>query len=393
MNVDTDIATQITSRELINIRRHLHKHPELSWQERKTAHYISDRLNEWGLEPETGKARGTGQWLDIVGEKPGPILAYRADIDALPIWDRIQRSYKSAHPGVGHECGHDVHTTVALGLANFLNRRREEICGTIRILWQPAEESQPSGAPAMIADGAIKNVSAIFAIHVDPTLESGTIASKPGPLTAAYRGYYVHFEAPETLHSARPHSGPNAFHAALQFAGELESLVSRRIDVRNPAVLAVTQFNAGDALNVIPKAATVGGTMRTRLESDGEKLVEAIKELADYYHHIYKVKVKPEFTVGSPSVINETSLAEFGQTVIRHSQYFKLVDFNPSMGGEDFAYYTKEIPGLMLRVGTRKDTHTAHPLHSDSFDIDESVMFPLVGLLSDLLINYSRHLS
>lgn len=373
--------------EWVSWRRHLHQNPELSWQEHETARFITEKLQSFGLNPQAGKCGGTGVWVDIgSGDR---MVAYRADIDALPIKDCIATPYVSVKEGVGHECGHDVHTTVALAIARLLKENEDSLPGRIRIFFQPAEEVQPSGAPGMIADGVLEGVEAVYAIHVDPAIDSGEIGIAAGPVTASYYSFDAKFEAPASLHSARPHSGPNAMTAAIQFASEVQHLPYTQLDARRPAVISVTNFHAGEAINIIPGTARIQGTVRTRFNEDSQKLIKAVKRLADNISSLHGVPVHLGFKEGALAVENHPALHRVVENQARgFSTKFKLTPFLPSMGGEDFAYYALKIPGYMLRVGTRNGPDTSYALHSNRFDVDEKVIAPVSAALTYLLIQH-----
>lgn len=384
------VLSFLNSQNLRSLREHLHQYPELSWKEYETSALIAENLSHFGLEPQLNKAGGTGIWVDIQGNKPGKRISWRADIDALPIKEELDKPYASKYFGIGHECGHDVHTTIALGICKKLVDHREKIHGTIRVIFQPAEESQPSGAPAMIEDGAIQNIEEIYALHVDPSLQMGTIAANSGPVNAGFKAFIIHIKAPQPLHSARPHSGPNAMLAAIALANQLSSLVGRVIDPRNPAVLAVTGVHGGDALNVVPTQTRVQGTIRTAHDSDMNRIMAEVERSCISIARMFNLDVEPHFTLGAPSVINNDALAENARMLIQESSTFTLAEFIPSMGGEDFGFYTQIIPAVLFRLGISNSKETSFPLHSNRFDIDSEILLPAVEFFSDFLLNTSK---
>jgi amidohydrolase len=375
--------------DLLSFRRELHQFPELSWNEHETAKRIQNELSNSGISFVSGKAGGTGLWAELgSGEKT---IGYRTDIDALPIQDLITAWYSSKIDGVGHECGHDVHTTIAVGICKLLKKYLPENSGKIRVLFQPAEETQPSGAPAMIQDGAVDGLSALFAIHVDPNYPAGQIALLDGPITASYVAFDVRFTAPAALHSARPHNGPNAMMAALDFAQQSQLLPFKTIDSRRPAVVTVTNFHAGEAINVVPAKARVQGTIRTRFNDDSPKLTAALEHLAHSLAIFHGCTVEIAYSPGAPAVENAAHLVDFSRGAINEfNSFFTGVPFYPSMGGEDFSYYGKLIPITMLRLGTQSSPETAHALHSNHFDVDEQVIAPATAFLTYLLLAYLK---
>jgi amidohydrolase len=370
-------------------RRHLHTNPELSWQEKETAAFITRQLRDFGLNPITGKANGTGLWVDI--GRGEPLIGWRADIDALPIKDCIDKPYVSQNDGVGHECGHDVHTVIALAVAQLLKENEAMLNGRVRVFFQPAEEVQPSGAPVLINDGVLEGMSAVYALHVDPMHDAGTWALADGPITAASHSFDAVFQAPAALHSARPHTGPNAMLAALDFAQKVQQLPFQKIDTRRASVIAVTNFHAGEAINVVPAKARVQGTIRTRYNGDVFVLREAAEKLAQSLSELSGVSVTISFMEGAPAVENHPALLDVVKSAtFGFGSAFRFVSFQPSMGGEDFAYYGLKIPGFMLRLGTRSGSDTSHALHSNLFDVEESVIAPAAAFVAYLLAHHLK---
>lgn len=374
------------SEDLIAFRRDLHRNPELSWQEKRTAQKIESFLKRRDLRPQTGKAGGTGLWLDF-GQHPR--VAYRADIDALPIKDLKTVSYASQIPGLGHHCGHDVHTTIALGIVLLLQKINKSTPVHARIFWQPAEEFQPSGAPVMIKNGVLKGIKTAFAVHVDPTINFGEIGIKEGPVNATYKPFTILVTTPGTLHSARPFQGPNVVSILSQLTSDLEQLPFRHIDTRNPAVVCVTQIHTGDALNVVSNTGTLAGTIRTRFDDDLDRLMREVVRLAGDYEKRYGIRVGLNFTDGAPSVINDEDLVQYARKLSNEWRGNpRLVDFNPSMGGEDFAFYSRKVRSLMLRMGSRSSESTGWPLHSNQFDVDERVIVQAASVMAQLILHY-----
>jgi amidohydrolase len=374
--------------ELVGVRRHLHKHPETGWNEHETAAYIQQQLKNKGFEFINGLA-GTGFYTEIEGDYPGPTIAWRADMDALPIQDEKTVSYHSQNSGVSHMCGHDVHSTVALGIAELLRQHTEKINGRIRIFWQPAEETQPSGAPSMIKDGVLRNVRSVFAMHCDPNTESGQISFCNGAETAAFDSFTFYVESSSAIHSARPHRGPDCMWISTQIIQHLYHYIGRMFDPLEPSVLSICQFQGGDALNVIPKKVNFGGTFRTVKEEYRHSMRSWLTTLASNMAAQHDVKINVEFGLGAPAVINNEKLYHFARKeVIKSLGKDKFPLRKQSMGGEDFGFYTAETPGLFLRIGTRSNNDTAHPLHSSLFDIDERIIAPTCAFGANLLIKH-----
>ncbi len=376
--------------ELLELRRSLHQHPEPGWAEFQTSKSLQAHLAENGLN-ETGQTAGTGFYIDIVGDHEGPVIAYRADMDALPIQDRKEKPYASKQKGFGHLCGHDAHGTIAVGVARLLNRHRHDLHGTVRVFWQPAEEVTPSGAPMILKDGVLDGIEAIYGIHCDPTLPSGSFSSRPGAETGSFDTFEVTVEAPSTSHSARPYEGKDTIWIATQIINHLYQMIGRVTDVRKPAVIAICTFHAGEAMNVIPHHVSFGGTLRTMNEQMRQQLREYMKDITREIGKLNGVDARVRLGGGSPSVINNYQLYRFMRKLIS-SQLGdeKFLDREQSIGAEDFAFYTQRFPGLFLRVGTAHSPDTSYPLHHSRFDIDERVIAPTSALMAYALIHHVR---
>lgn len=374
--------------EWVLMRRHLHQHPETGWNEHETAKFIQSKLNDIGI-PHTNGLAGTGFYVEIKGDQPGPTIGWRADMDALPIQDEKTVSYHSKKTGVSHMCGHDVHSTVAFGLAQLLENQRENIKGKVRVFWQPAEETQPSGAPAMIQDGVLEDVRSVFAMHCDPNTESGQISFCNGAETAAFDSFSFEVESGSSQHSARPHRGPDSMWVCMQIIQNLYQFVGRMFDPLEPSVLSICQFQGGDALNVIPKRVTFGGTFRTVKEEYRTQMRSWLTVLASNMAAQHDVKINVNFGLGAPAVMNNEKMYRFAKKEIINTLGRDHFPFRKqSMGGEDFGFYTAETPGLFLRIGTRCNADTSHALHSSLFDIDERVIAPTCAFTANLLIKH-----
>ncbi|MDI6400980.1 amidohydrolase, partial [Balneolaceae bacterium ANBcel3] len=367
-----------------------HQYPETGWAEFETSRRIKDFLAKASL-PEPVHVAGTGFYVDIKGRSNGSMIAYRADMDALPIHDRKECSYASSRVGFGHLCGHDVHSVIAAGLAKLLYRYRDHLKGTVRVFWQPAEEVTPSGAPRMIKEGALDGIEAIYGIHCDPTIPSGMFGLRPGPETASFDTFEVHVDAESTTHSARPYEGKDTVWIANQIIQHLYQMTGRVTDVRKPAVLSICAIHGGDALNVIPHQVTFGGTIRTTNEQLRQQMRSYIRDITENIGSMNQVKASVRFGEGAPAVLNNEQLYRFARQVIGGQiGDERLLEREQSIGAEDFAYYTQRFPGLFLRMGTAHDERTSYPLHHSLFDVDERVLAPSSALFSYVLI---RHLS
>ena len=325
---------------------------------------------------------GTGFVVDVEGVRPGPTVAYRADMDALPIAEATDAPYRSQTRGVMHACAHDAHMAVACGVAALADVRRDAFAGTLRVLFQPAEEIQPSGAPAMIAAGALDGVEAIYAIHMDPGQAVGRFGFRVGSLTAACAPFLVTVASERSGHSARPHEAVDTVWVANQVQNAFYQLVGRVTDARKASVLTICRTRGGDALNVIPAEVEFGGTLRC---TDGETLGylrEKMRRVAGALGAVYGADVDVHFEAALPAVVNtagEVATARaaagdlFGEEAVMDLPF-------PSMGGEDFAFYLERVPGAMVRVGSASGPATRYPLHHARFDLDEAAI-PLAARL------------
>ena len=381
-------------RFLIEVRRHLHRHPELGLNEFKTSATIRDILETHGMVVR-GPFATTGLCVDIEGDFPGPIIAYRADMDALPIQELNDVDYVSQNKGIAHLCGHDAHSTIGIGVALLLNHLRHQIHGTVRVFFQPNEEGIPSGAPLMIKDGILDGVEAAFAVHVDPTLDVGMYGLKSGAVTASADRFRIRVKGPSTGHSARPHQAVDTIWVGTQILNSLYQLAGRMTDARNSTVFTVTRMHGGDAYNVIPDCVEYGGTLRCTVASDIAVFTRLVRDTSHAIGGSFGATVEVEFDDGTLPVINDTRLLERTRAAIRaRLGDDAIVEIPvPSMGAEDFAHYLNHVPGMLLRVGTSSGTRTSHPLHDARFDIDEQALEQTAALMSAVLISTLHEMS
>ncbi|PSQ82205.1 MAG: amidohydrolase [Bacteroidetes bacterium QS_8_68_15] len=378
---------------LTSIRRHLHRHPEVGMQEHDTSRFLRETLERYGLDVH-GPVAETGFWVDIGGTTSSangrpPRVGYRADIDALPMQDAKSVSYHSRADGVAHLCGHDAHSAVGVGVALLLHARREQLPsgGGVRVFFQPNEESVPSGAPMMIDDGVLDGLDTVYAIHVDPTLEIGRYGLKTGPITASSDRFDITVRGRGSGHSARPHEAVDAVWIANQVMQALYQLAGRITDPRHAAVLTLCRLEGGQAHNVIPPEASFGGTLRTVKEKDRNFLREKMQRVAEETAALYGGTAELDLMTGAPPVVNDAeAVAAARRAIEAHFGPEAVYDIpKTSMGAEDFAYYLREVPGALLRVGTQSGPETRFPLHDGRFDIDEHALAPTARLMADLL--------
>jgi len=381
-------AEQSLSQLLLTVRRHLHMHPEVGMNEHETSRFIRSTLEGYGLDVH-GPVASTGLYVDIGSSGTGTV-GYRADIDALPTQDQKRVSYRSRVPDVAHLCGHDAHTAVGIGVALALHERRDRINGRVRVFFQPNEEGLPSGAPLMIRAGILEDLDAVYAIHVDPTLEVGRYGLIVGPATASSDRFDVRVRQEGTGHSARPHEGVDTVWLASQLMDRFYEFVDRMTDVRTPSILTITKMAGSEAHNVIPEVASFGGTLRTVNPDDRESLRTHMHRVCERLAKLYNVHVELDFQDGSPPVINDPVVVDNIESTIRDAfgeQAIQWID-QSSMGGEDFAHYLKHVPGAYVRIGTASGPETSFPLHHHRFDIDETALAPTARLMARVLENH-----
>ncbi|MEH7122019.1 M20 family metallopeptidase [Bacillus sp. JJ1773] len=360
--------------DMVSIRRYLHQHPELSFKEVKTANYIKSYYEKLGIEVR-GNVGGNGVVAKIYGSKPGKTVALRADFDALPIQDEKDVPYKSLVPGVMHACGHDGHTATLLVLAKSLHEMREELEGTYVMIHQHAEEFAPGGAISMIEDGCLEGVDVIFGTHLWASEPTGTIQYRVGPVMAAADRFEITIQG-KGGHGAQPHRTKDAIVTASQLVVNLQQIVSRKVNPIDSAVVTVAYFIAENAFNVIADKVKLGGTVRTfneevrtNIEKEIERIVKGTCYTADStYDYLY--------ARGYPAVINHKDETEFLINCAQNiDEVTEVVETEPQMGGEDFAYYLQHVKGTFFFTGAKpENTDENYPHHHPKFDIDEKAM-------------------
>ncbi|MGW9125634.1 amidohydrolase [Paenibacillus chitinolyticus] len=362
--------------KLVAARRHLHENPELSHEEFETTAFIKAWLEEAGIRIAPYSLR-TGLVAEVGGLRPGPVVAIRADIDALPIREETGLPYASKVPGKMHACGHDFHTAAVLGAAYLLKQKEEELPGTVRFLFQPAEE-KASGALKVIGSGALENVRAVFGLHNKPDLPVGTLGIKEGPLMAAADGFVAEIEG-RGSHAALPEAGSDPIVASAQIVSAVQSIVSRNISSLDSAVVSVTKLHSGTAWNVIPEKALLEGTIRTFDEGVRSRVLARFREVVEGVAAASGTKASLRWIQGPPPVNNSAELAELARTTADALSYSAITPL-PSPAGEDFAFYQREVPGLFVFVGT----DGPHEWHHPAFDLDEAALPVSARFFSEL---------
>ncbi|MEM9034997.1 MAG: amidohydrolase [Actinomycetota bacterium] len=370
--------------ELIAFRRHLHAHPEVSWQEHATTEAVVERLGAAGLGAR-GLATGTGAVCDLGGHD-GPVIALRADLDALAMADEKDVPYRSRVPGVAHACGHDVHTTIVLGAGLYLAHHLGEDDRRVRLIFQPAEEQVPGGAVTAIEDGVLDDVSAVYGLHCDPKLATGHIGLRPGPLTSAADMLSIRLSGPGG-HTARPDETVDLVPIAGAVAVRLRDEITSRIGDPGDVRVAFGAIRAGDAPNVIPTAAELRASVRTPSIEVWDQLPEvaeaAVAAIVDDTGAGWTI----DHTRGVPPVVNDPmTTALVDETARRWIGPDAVTEAVQSWGGDDFAWYLREVPGTYIRLGTRNPAWTDPPLdlHVGRFDADEGAIGVGIRLLVGL---------
>ncbi|MFF8405932.1 amidohydrolase [Streptomyces sp. NPDC015684] len=364
--------------ELVAFRRDLHMHPELGNQEFRTTAAIKERLESAGLRPRV-LATGTGLVCDIglaEGERPAvPMLALRADIDALPIPDtKTDCPYRSTVPDRAHACGHDVHTTVVLGAGLVLADLHAKglLSRPVRLVFQPAEEVLPGGALGAIGDGALDNVGRILAVHCDPRVDAGRIGLRHGPITSACDRLEIALDGPGG-HTARPHLTTDLVTAAARIAIDVPAIVARRVDTR--AGLAVTwgRIESGHAPNVVPQHAELSGTVRCLDLNAWRDAPDIVHAAIDEVATLHRAKSEINYMRGVPPVVNDRESTDLlRRAMVARRGMGSVESTEQSLGGEDFSWYLEEVPGAMARLGVRRPgERTVRDLHQGDFDADE----------------------
>ncbi|KGX93027.1 amidohydrolase [Pontibacillus halophilus JSM 076056 = DSM 19796] len=374
--------------EMVELRRHFHQYPELSFEEVETPSYIAEYHRNLGHEVREGVG-GRGVVAKLVGAKPGKTVALRADFDALPIQEEVDVPFKSKVDGVMHACGHDGHTATLLGVAKALNAIQDELEGTVVFIHQHAEEYQPGGAIAMIEDGCLEGVDVIFGTHLWATEPTGKLMYREGPLTAAADRFEIKVQG-KGGHGAQPHLTKDSIVIASQLVVNLQQIVSRRVDPLDEAVLSIGSFEAGNAFNVIADTVKLKGTVRT-FKKDVQDLIEremnrviegtCLAAGAEYYF---------DYVRGYPATVNhkeETELiAKLGPTI---PEVTETVEYDMQMGGEDYSYYLQHVPGTFFFTGAlHPDAEEVYPHHHPKFTIDERSLLIAAKTLAAATLQY-----
>ncbi|MGB9868177.1 MAG: M20 metallopeptidase family protein [Bacillota bacterium] len=361
--------------EVIELRREIHRHPELGYEEHRTSALVADKLASYGLNVRSGIA-GTGVVADLAGSRPGPHVLLRADMDALPIQEETGLPFASAVPGKMHACGHDVHTAILVGVAGVLCRWREQLSGRVRFVFQPAEECSPTGgAKLMVDQGVLKDppVDYALALHVWPHLRVGEFGLRNGPVSAQSDRLFIKVKG-KGGHASAPHQGIDAVVAAAQVINALQTVISRRVDPRDTVVLTIGKIRGGDRYNVICDLVEMEGTARILADGYEQRLPELVSEAAVNAARACGAEAELEYVRGYPMTVNHPGLTEWARRVILERFGEGAVrEIQADAGGEDFAHIAREVPSLYIKLGAASLDKGAQvfPLHHSKLVIDE----------------------
>jgi hippurate hydrolase len=370
--------------EFIEVRHHLHAHPELSYQEFETSKFVQQKLSEFDIPFEVKATTGV---LGILkGKNPSSrTIALRADMDALPITEQTHVPYQSTRQGVMHACGHDVHTTCLLGAAKILSQIKNEWEGTIKLLFQPGEEKNPGGASLMIKEGVLENPvpSAILALHVNPQLEAGKLSFRSGKVMASADEIYITIRS-KGGHAAAPQYTADTILVASHLVVALQQVISRNNNPLQPSVLSITSFQGGHTTNVIPSEVKLMGTFRAMDEEWRFKAHKIISKLSTELVESMGAEIDLHIDVGYPAVYNDENLyREAKQIAQQFMGEQKVEETEIRMGAEDFGYYSQKIPGCFFRLGTaNKAKGITAGVHTPGFNIDEDAIEIGMGIMA-----------
>jgi amidohydrolase len=383
-------AAQIMRSQLIETRRWFHQHAELSNREFETSVEIARRMTALGYQVQTGVAH-TGVVATLKGGQPGPLLAWRADMDALPIEEKRAGPWASQQKGVMHACGHDVHVTVALGAAEVLVGMKAQLRGSVRFIFQPAEEGPPpgeeGGAALMLKQGVFAAPpAAIFALHAMPSYAAGDVAVQAGPILASADRFLLRILG-KGAHGATPHDGLDAVYVGAQVVQALQGMVTRQHDARKPLVVTVGKFSAGSRFNVLAEEATLEGTVRTLDPDVAASIGKDVERVVAGVTAAYGARHELHYTTLAPLTANHADLSQRARgALLNRLGKTHVHDWTPAMIAEDFGHYANRVPGFyfFLGVGNPKKGITAG-LHTPDFDVDEDALVTGVGAAVTLL--------
>ncbi|USB33163.1 amidohydrolase [Paenibacillus sp. YPG26] len=370
-------AEEIQS-EVIDWRRYLHQHPELSFEESKTAYYIEETLCAMG-HMEVSRPTPTSVMARLIGSRPGKVLAIRADIDALPIEEDTGLPYSSGNPGVMHACGHDGHTATVLGVAKVMAEHQAELEGEIRFIFQHAEELPPGGAEEMIAAGVMTDVDTVIGAHLQSPVEVGKVGVVAGPMLASPDTFYITING-KGGHAAEPHRVIDSIAIGAQVVNNLQHIVSRHVNPMDPLVVSVTKFIGGHTHNVIPGSVELCGTVRCMDLELRDEVPKRMKQIIEGITSAHGATFEFRYEYGYRPLINHESVTKtIAETIQELYGEEALYTIKPSMAADDFSAYLNSAPGTYFNIGAgRKEKGIIYPHHHPKFTIDEEAL--LIGM-------------
>ena len=375
---------------LFKFREDLHRNPELSWNEFKTTRKIENTLKENGID-NFKKPLKTGGYIDLSKSKNTQYLLFRGDIDALPITDLKTKQYASQNKGICHACGHDVHTTVILGLAILLNRINIKLPFNFRLVFQPAEEPIPGGAKEMIANGILENVKYAFGIHVDPRIELGTISLTDGWVNMQSNRINFELTGPGG-HSAYPFKTKDLIWIATRIIQDSYQIIYREFDnLHNPIILTFTEINCAEGYNIIASKLTMTATLRLSDPKIKNKFYKRFNQLLSTFEDESNCKIKLDITEGAPAVFNDPELINKLQknAQLKSLKHFKVDKGFRTPGGDDFGYYSEKVNSALIRIGTKKEGYTGG-LHTGYFDVPNEAILNGLSFLIHQILNFEK---
>lgn len=359
--------------QMVAWRRHLHENPELPFQEVQTARMVGDILAGYRIKVQRNIG-GHGVVGILKGGKAGPTIALRADMDALPIQQKNDVPYKSQVPNVMHACGHDAHTATLLGVAKILSKYEDQLHGTVKFIFQPAEELFPGGAIQMLEEGVLEGVDAIFGNHVLSSVPLGNFTVPKGSATASSDYVKIRIIG-KGGHSSAPHTSVNPIVIGAQIITQIHLLMSQKLDPVQPVVAAITVFNSGGTINVIPEEAAIEGTVRTFNQEQQENVQTLLTHILNNVTVTYGATYEMEYTRGYPQLVNTEKETKVVRDLLDNINHLNVVEMPPIMASEDFAYYLQQVPGVYFYTGSATDVPTTQfPHHHPKFNIDEQAM-------------------
>ncbi len=365
--------------ELLDIRQHLHEFPELSWQEFETTRFIEETLKTWGLELKHFENIDTGGYCDLGS---GPVIAFRSDIDALPVQENSEHRVLSQYPGVMHACGHDYHTSIGLGLLKYFSENRAQLKGTLRLIFQPAEEAAPGGAEKVILEKIWDEVKYVLTTHVDPTVPPGKILMRKGAVQASSTSISIEITG-RGGHTSRPFLTDDLIPISSQYIVQLTAFIKQITNVQETLALAFGSVHGGSRHNIIPEKIHLRGTLRTLNNEILEQTLNSIRKFSKDFARLYGIHINLLFPTNCPATINDPLLYD----EFRHFMKMAGLEANllthekPSMGADDFAFFSQKVPGLYLSAGGKG----SGVLHSGDLVLDDKLLQPTVEILAGFI--------